>query len=62
MKASRRDFILEAEELIDEAERLAIDIQENLSAGLNPDKVNALFRSIHTLKGTIGSLSTQAYI
>jgi two-component system chemotaxis sensor kinase CheA len=54
MKASRRDFILEAEELIDEAERLAIDIQENLSAGLNPDKVNALFRSIHTLKGLSG--------
>jgi len=54
MKASRRDFILEAEELIDEAERLAVDIQENLSAGLNPDKVNALFRSIHTLKGLSG--------
>ncbi len=54
MKASRKDFILEAEELIEEAERLAIEIQENLSMGLNPDTVNALFRSIHTLKGLSG--------
>lgn len=54
MKASRRDFILEAEELIEEAERLAIEIQENLAKGLNPDTVNALFRQIHTLKGLSG--------
>ncbi len=54
MKASRRDFILEAEELIEEAERLAIEIQENLEKGLNPDTVNALFRQIHTLKGLSG--------
>ncbi len=54
MKASRKDFILEAEELIDEAERLAIDIQESLLSGLDHDKVNALFRAIHTLKGLSG--------
>ncbi|MCX7793277.1 MAG: chemotaxis protein CheA [Thermodesulfovibrionales bacterium] len=54
MKASRREFILEAEELIEEAERLAIEIQEGLNKGLNPDTVNALFRQIHTLKGLSG--------
>lgn len=54
MKASRREFILEAEELIEEAERLAIEIQESLNRGLNPDTVNALFRQIHTLKGLSG--------
>lgn len=54
MKASRRDFILEAEELIEEAERLAIEIQENMERGLNPDALNGLFRAIHTLKGLSG--------
>ncbi len=54
MKSSLREFVLEAEELIEEAERLALELQEDLDKSLNPDTVNALFRSIHTLKGLSG--------
>jgi len=54
MKSSRRDFIAEAEELIEEAERLLVDVQETCSTGVNPDTINALFRTIHTIKGISG--------
>lgn len=54
MKSSKKDFIAEAEELIEEAERLLVEIQDTLSSGLNPDTVNALFRTIHTMKGLSG--------
>lgn len=51
MKSSKKDFIAEAEELIEEAERLLIEIQETCKTGINPDTINALFRTIHTVKG-----------
>lgn len=54
MKSSRKDFIAEAGELIEEAERLLIEIQETSATGINPDTINALFRAIHTVKGISG--------
>lgn len=54
MKSSKKDFIAEAEELIEEAERLLVEIQDTFENGLNPDTINALFRSIHTMKGLSG--------
>lgn len=54
MKSSKKDFIAEAEELIEEAERLLVEIQDTFESGLNPDTINALFRSIHTMKGLSG--------
>lgn len=54
MKSSKKDFIAEAEELTEEAERLLVEIQDTFSSGLNPDTVNALFRTIHTMKGLSG--------
>lgn len=54
MKSSKKDFIAEAEELIEEAERLLVEIQDTFGSSLNPDTVNALFRSIHTMKGLSG--------
>jgi two-component system chemotaxis sensor kinase CheA len=54
MKSSKKDFIAEAEELIEEAERLLVEIQDTCGSGTNPDTINALFRSIHTMKGLSG--------
>jgi two-component system chemotaxis sensor kinase CheA len=54
MKSSKKDFIAEAGELIEEAERLLIEIQETHAKGINPDTINALFRTIHTVKGISG--------
>lgn len=54
MKSSKKDFIVEAEELVEEAERLLIEVQETYSSGINPDTINALFRTIHTVKGISG--------
>lgn len=51
MKASKKEFIAEAEELLFESQQLILEIQETYKTALNPDTVNALFRSIHTLKG-----------
>ncbi|MEJ2685058.1 MAG: chemotaxis protein CheA [Candidatus Sulfobium sp.] len=54
MKSSRKEFIAEAEELIEEAQRLILEIQDSASTGFNPDTINALFRTMHTLKGISG--------
>lgn len=54
MKSSKKEFIAEAEELLDESQRLILEIQETAETGVNPDTVNALFRSMHTLKGVSG--------
>ena len=54
MSASKKEFIAEAEELLQESQRLILEIQETFSAGLNPDTINALFRAMHTLKGVSG--------
>jgi two-component system chemotaxis sensor kinase CheA len=54
MNASRKEFIAEAEELLEEGQRLILEIQDTFSTGLNPDTINALFRTVHTLKGVSG--------
>ncbi|MFZ6017553.1 MAG: chemotaxis protein CheA [Nitrospirota bacterium] len=54
MKASKKEFIAEAEELLSESQRLVLEIQDTYKAELNPDTINALFRSMHTLKGLSG--------
>ncbi|HEB76384.1 MAG TPA: chemotaxis protein CheA [Nitrospirae bacterium] len=54
MSSSKKEFISEAEELLGEAERYLIELQEASGAEVDPDTVNALFRSIHTLKGISG--------
>jgi two-component system, chemotaxis family, sensor kinase CheA len=54
MKASKKEFIAEAEDLLEESQRLILEIQDTLSSGLDPDTINALFRTIHTLKGVSG--------
>jgi two-component system chemotaxis sensor kinase CheA len=59
MKSSKKEFIAEAEELLDEAERLILEIQETFASGLNPDTINALFRAMHTLKGVSALFALQ---
>ena len=54
MKSSKKDFIVEAGELVAEAERLLTEVQETYATGINPDTINALFRTIHTMKGISG--------
>jgi two-component system, chemotaxis family, sensor kinase CheA len=54
MKASKKEFISEAEDLLEESQRLVLEIQDTLTSGLNPDSINALFRTMHTLKGVSG--------
>ncbi len=54
MKASKKEFIAEAEDLLEESQKLILEIQETVSSGLNPDTINALFRAMHTLKGVSG--------
>jgi two-component system chemotaxis sensor kinase CheA len=59
MKSSKKEFVAEAEELIEESHRLILEIQDTYSTGLNPDTINALFRSMHTLKGVSGLFGLQ---
>lgn len=54
MKGSEKEFIAESEEILQEAGSLLLEIQDTYTEGLNPDTLNALFRSIHTLKGLSG--------
>ncbi|GMT47250.1 MAG: chemotaxis protein CheA [bacterium] len=54
MNSSKKEFISEAEELLEEAQGHLLELQESAETGANPDTVNALFRSIHTLKGISG--------
>ncbi|MDA8431898.1 MAG: chemotaxis protein CheA [Nitrospiraceae bacterium] len=59
MKSSKKEFIAEAEELLEESQRLILEIQDSFSAGVNPDTINALFRAMHTLKGVSGLFGLQ---
>ncbi|NOY40184.1 MAG: chemotaxis protein CheA [Nitrospirae bacterium] len=54
MSSSKKEFISEAEELLGEAEEHLLELQDSAATGFNPDTVNALFRSMHTLKGISG--------
>ena len=59
MKSSKKEFIAEAEDLLEESQRLILEIQDTFSSGLNPDTINALFRTMHTLKGVSGLFGLQ---
>ena len=59
MKVSKKEFIAEAEDLLEESQRLILEIQDTFSSGLNPDTINALFRTMHTLKGVSGLFGLQ---
>ncbi|MDP2168570.1 MAG: chemotaxis protein CheA [Thermodesulfovibrionales bacterium] len=54
MKGSEKEFIAEAEDILEESGRLLLEVQDTYKTGTNPDTVNALFRSLHTLKGLAG--------
>jgi two-component system chemotaxis sensor kinase CheA len=54
MKASKKEFLAEAEDLLFDCQQYILEIQDTFQTGLNPDTINALFRSIHTLKGLSG--------
>jgi len=45
MNASKKEFIAEAEELLQESQNLILEIQDTSSTGINPDSINALFRA-----------------
>src|SRR5512135_1034102 len=59
MKSSKKEFIAEAEDRIEESQRLILEIQDTFATGINPDTINALFRSMHTLKGVSGLFGLQ---
>lgn len=59
MKASKKEFIAEAEDLLFECQQLVLEIQDTYLTSLNPDTINALFRSMHTLKGLSGLFGNQ---
>lgn len=59
MKASKKEFIAEAEELLFDSQQLVIEIQETYQTSINPDTINGLFRSMHTLKGLSGLFGNQ---
>jgi len=54
MKSSESDFIAECEDILEEAGRLLLEIQDGAAKGIDPDLINALFRAMHTLKGLGG--------
>lgn len=59
MKASKKEFIAEAEDLLFESQQMILEIQDTYQTVLNPDTINALFRSMHTLKGLSGLFGNQ---
>jgi len=59
MKASKKEFIAETEDLLFECQQLILEIQDTYLTSVNPDTINALFRSIHTLKGLSGLFAHQ---
>jgi two-component system, chemotaxis family, sensor kinase CheA len=54
MKASKKEFIAETEDLLFECRQLILEIQDTYQTSLNPDTINGLFRAMHTLKGLSG--------
>src|SRR5512134_3740044 len=60
MTTSRKEFIIEAEDLLENAQALTLELQDSTESGeVNPDSVNALFRDMHTLKGLSGLFGLQ---
>ena len=54
MKASKKEFIAETEDLLFESQQFILEIQDTFRTAVNPDTINALFRAMHTLKGLSG--------
>ena len=54
MKASKKEFIAEAEDILFDCQQLVLELQDTYQTAVNPDTINALFRSMHTLKGLSG--------
>lgn len=60
MSTSRKEFITEAEDLLNNTQMLTLELQESIERGVEkPDTVNALFRDMHTLKGLSGLFGLQ---
>ena len=59
MSTSKKEFVAEAEDLLQESQRLILEIQDSVTTGINPDTINALFRAMHTLKGVSGLFGLQ---
>ncbi|HDO21958.1 MAG TPA: chemotaxis protein CheA, partial [Nitrospirae bacterium] len=60
MSTSKKEFISEAEDLLESAQGLVLGIQESVENGaVNPESVNALFRDMHTIKGLSGLFGLQ---
>jgi len=56
MKPSKKDFVAEAEEILEEVTSSALELQD----GFNADVLNSVFRSIHTMKGLAGLFGLKA--
>jgi two-component system chemotaxis sensor kinase CheA len=56
MKDSKKDFIVEAEEILENVNTSLFELQNEF----NPDTLNAVFRAIHTLKGLSGLFGLRA--
>jgi two-component system, chemotaxis family, sensor kinase CheA len=57
MKTDRpiQDFLAEAEDILESANQTLLSLETGQAAGrIDPDQVNALFRSIHSFKGLAG--------
>ncbi|MBI4698844.1 MAG: chemotaxis protein CheA [Nitrospirae bacterium] len=50
MKNSKKDFIVEAEEILENVNNALLELQN----AFNPDTLNSVFRAVHTLKGLSG--------
>ncbi|MEK6528588.1 MAG: chemotaxis protein CheA [Nitrospirota bacterium] len=50
MKTSKKDFIAEAEDIIENANNCLLELQN----AFNPETLNSLFRALHTMKGLSG--------
>jgi len=60
MSTSKKEFITEAEDLLNNTQSLTLELQESIERkSVNPDTVNALFRDMHTLKGLSGLFGLQ---
>lgn len=54
MKSSDKDFVAEAEELLEGAGQILTELQTAAEEEPSPDAINSLFRAMHTLKGMAG--------
>jgi len=54
MRSQDKDFLAEADDILNEAANLLLNIQDSLPDLPDPDSINGLFRAMHTLKGMAG--------